>query len=118
MHLERLAGGHPLELELGPHPGHRTRERGDVQRSDHHPGYGSGPMAARNFLILHGLAGSGPGHWQTWLTARLKADNERVAYPDLPDADMPSLRSWQERLQGEIEALPEGEVIVVCHSLS
>jgi predicted alpha/beta hydrolase family esterase len=75
-------------------------------------------MPARSFLILHGLEGSGPGHWQTWLAARLRADNERVAYPDLPDAEMPSLRSWQERLEGEIEALPEGEVIVVCHSLS
>ena len=26
-HLERLAGGHPLELQLRPHPGHRARER-------------------------------------------------------------------------------------------
>jgi uncharacterized protein len=75
-------------------------------------------MTARNFLILHGLEGSGPGHWQTWLAARLRADNERVAYPDLPDAEMPSLHSWRERLQGELEALPEGETIIVCHSLS
>ena len=75
-------------------------------------------MASRNFLILHGLEGSGPGHWQTWLAARLRADNERVAYPDLPDADMPSLAAWHEVLQGELEALPEGEAIVICHSLS
>ena len=75
-------------------------------------------MAARNFLILHGLEGSGPGHWQTWLAARLRADGERVAYPDLPDADMPSLHSWREPLEGELDALPEGETIVVCHSLA
>jgi uncharacterized protein len=75
-------------------------------------------MASRSFLILHGLEGSGPGHWQTWLAARLRADGERVAYPDLPDAEMPSLHSWRERLQGEVEALPDGEAIVVCHSLS
>lgn len=75
-------------------------------------------MPARSFLILHGLEGSGPGHWQTWLTARLRAANERVAYPDLPDADMPSLSAWRDRLRGELEALPEGETIVVCHSLS
>jgi uncharacterized protein len=75
-------------------------------------------MVARSFLILHGLEGSGPGHWQTWLAARLRADNERVAYPDLPDAEMPSLHSWRERLQGELEALPDGETILVCHSLS
>jgi uncharacterized protein len=74
--------------------------------------------AVRSFLILHGLEGSGPGHWQTWLAARLRADNERVAYPDLPDADMPSLHSWREALNGELAALPEGEAIVVCHSLA
>jgi serine hydrolase len=75
-------------------------------------------MAARSFLILHGLGGSGPGHWQTWLTARLRAAGERVAYPDLPDADLPSPHAWRSALQGELEALPEGETIVVCHSLA
>jgi uncharacterized protein len=75
-------------------------------------------MVSRSFLILHGLEGSGPGHWQTWLAARLRADSERVAYPDLPDADMPTLSAWREALDGELAALPEGEVIVVCHSLA
>jgi serine hydrolase len=74
--------------------------------------------AVRSFLILHGLEGSGPGHWQTWLAARLRADNERVAYPDLPDADMPSLHAWREALGGELAALPEGETVLVCHSLA
>jgi uncharacterized protein len=75
-------------------------------------------MAARSFLILHGLHGSGPGHWQTWLAARLRADAERVAYPDLPDADLPSLPAWREALDGELAALPAGEKIVACHSLA
>jgi predicted alpha/beta hydrolase family esterase len=75
-------------------------------------------MAARSFLILHGWQGSGPGHWQTWLGARLRADGERVAYPDLPDADLPSLQPWREALDGELRALVAGEVIVICHSLS
>ena len=75
-------------------------------------------MAARSFLILHGLGASGPGHWQTWLTARLRADAERVAYPDLPDPDLPSLAAWRGTLDGELAALPPGEVIVVCHSLA
>src|SRR4051794_6586842 len=60
----------------------------------------------------------GPGHWQTWLAARLRANTERVAYPDMPDPDLPSLQSWRSRLQGELEAVPEGELIVVCHSLA
>ena len=75
-------------------------------------------MASRSFLILHGLGASGPGHWQTWLAARLRADGERVAYPDLPDADLPSLPAWREVLDGELAALPAGETVVICHSLS
>ena len=75
-------------------------------------------MASRSFLILHGLYGSGPGHWQTWLNARLKADGERVAYPDLPDADLPSPHAWRAALDGELAALPAGETIVICHSLA
>ena len=74
-------------------------------------------MAARSFLILHGLRGSGPGHWQTWLAARLRADGERVAYPDLPAADLPSPAAWRAALEGELAALP-GTAVVVCHSLS
>ena len=74
-------------------------------------------MAARSFLILHGLQGSGPGHWQTWLAARLRAAGARVAYPDLPDADMPSPRAWREALEREIGVLP-GAAVVVCHSLA
>src|SRR6185295_13122980 len=116
--LERLAGRQLLELELGADPCHRTRQVRDVQHSDRHAGYGSGRMAARSFLILHGLEGSGPGHWQTWLTARLRADTERVAYPDLPDADMPSLHSWRGALDGELAAQPDVETVVVCHSLA
>ena len=70
-------------------------------------------MPSRSFLILHGLGASGPGHWQTWLAARLKADGERVAYPDLPDADLPALESWRGVLDGELAALPAGETIVI-----
>jgi predicted alpha/beta hydrolase family esterase len=75
-------------------------------------------MPSRSFLILHGLGGSGPGHWQTWLAARLKADGERVAYPDLPDPDLPAPHAWRSVLDGELAALPAGEKVVVCHSLA
>jgi predicted alpha/beta hydrolase family esterase len=75
-------------------------------------------LLPRSFLILHGLQASGPGHWQTWLGARLRADGERVAYPDLPDADLPLLPAWRSTLDGELAAQPAGEVIVVCHSLA
>lgn len=70
----------------------------------------------RSFLILHGLDGSGPEHWQTWLAGRLRERGEHVAYPDLPDAAEPVLDDWLDTLRAEMSALP-GEPIVLCHSL-
>src|SRR5439155_5817917 len=74
-------------------------------------------MGRPSFLILHGYAGSGPGHWQTWLAGRLRALDATVAYPDLPDAEAPQLRSWLEALDGELAALADPPV-VLCHSLA
>ena len=69
------------------------------------------------FLILHGLEGSGPEHWQTWLAERLRAQGLEVAYPLLPDADRPRLAAWLDALDAELAALPAGETTVLCHSL-
>ena len=69
------------------------------------------------FLILHGLEGSGPEHWQTWLAGRLRERGLEVAYPTLPDAGRPRLDRWLEGLDGELARLPAAETIVLCHSL-
>jgi uncharacterized protein len=71
----------------------------------------------RAFLIVHGLGGSGPQHWQTWLAGRLRDRGLQVAYPDLPDADAPRLAEWLETLRRELAALPAEETTVLCHSL-
>ncbi len=69
------------------------------------------------FLIVHGLEGSGPEHWQTWLAARLRARGLDVAYPLLPDAASPRLERWLEALADELGRLPAAETTVLCHSL-
>jgi pimeloyl-ACP methyl ester carboxylesterase len=69
------------------------------------------------YLILHGLEGSGPGHWQSWLAARLRERGLTVAYPSLPDADHPRLERWLEALHAELDRLPPTETTVLCHSL-
>jgi predicted alpha/beta hydrolase family esterase len=69
------------------------------------------------FLLLHGLEGSGPGHWQTWIAGRLRDRGHEVAYPDLPDADAPRLDRWLGTLEEELERLPLDETTVLCHSL-
>ncbi len=69
-----------------------------------------------SFLILHGLQGSGPTHWQTWLARRLGERGHRVSYPDLPEPDSPRLESWLHALDSELRE-PEG-LVVLCHSLA
>jgi uncharacterized protein len=67
------------------------------------------------FLILHGLEGSGPDHWQTWLASRLRERGERVSYPDLPDPFDPHPVDWLRALDEELSLLDRP--IVLCHSL-
>jgi predicted alpha/beta hydrolase family esterase len=74
-------------------------------------------MRRPSYLILHGYQGSGPGHWQTWLAGRLRSTEAAVYYPDLPDADAPSLHAWLDALERELAAIGEPP-IVICHSLA
>ena len=70
-----------------------------------------------SFLILHGLYGSGPGHWQTWLAGRLRERGSLVSYPELPEPDAPRLDRWLEALDSEL-ALQRDGLVVLCHSLA
>jgi predicted alpha/beta hydrolase family esterase len=74
-------------------------------------------MAAA-FLILHGLSGSGPGHWQRWLQERLTQAGQTVRFPDLPDPDTPEPGAWRSDVLAELEGLDGRERTVICHSLS
>jgi hypothetical protein len=71
---------------------------------------------ASAFLILHGLSGSGPGHWQRWLQERLTEAGHTVSFPDLPDPDTPDSDAWRGAVLGELASLDDP--VVICHSLS
>jgi predicted alpha/beta hydrolase family esterase len=71
----------------------------------------------RTFLIVHGLEGSGPEHWQTWLAGRLRERGFEVSYPSLPDAGSPRVEAWLAALKGELAQLPAADTTVLCHSL-
>jgi uncharacterized protein len=71
----------------------------------------------QSFLIVHGLGGSGPLHWQSWLAERLREHGESVSYPDLPNSDEPSLEAWLSVLERERSGREPGQLVVVCHSL-
>jgi predicted alpha/beta hydrolase family esterase len=75
-------------------------------------------MRDRRFLVLHGWQNHRPpGHWQDWLTERLRASGEQVLYPQLPDPETPSLDAWLAVLRAELRMLGAGERIVIAHSL-
>lgn len=63
-------------------------------------------------LIIPGLSGSGPDHWQTHLERALP-QARRV---EQDDWDRPDLRQWLDRLVNAIEARPN--VVLVAHSLA
>jgi predicted alpha/beta hydrolase family esterase len=63
-------------------------------------------------LIVPGLNGSGPAHWQT----RWEAIYPRTVRVAQRDWDHPDLEAWQTTLQSAIAAAPEPAVLV-AHSL-
>lgn len=62
-------------------------------------------------LIVPGLNGSGPDHWQTWLEARIPGAR-RVVQDDWATPDLPR---WANEVEREIEAA-SGRVVLVAHS--
>lgn len=70
-----------------------------------------------DYLLLHGLDGSGPEHWQTWLAGRLRERGLVVAYPTLPERSAPHVEQWLEALDDALAALDD-EATVLCHSLA
>jgi predicted alpha/beta hydrolase family esterase len=69
-----------------------------------------------SFLVLHGLDGSGVGHWQVWLMRRLRRAGHNVAFPELPEPSDPDPGAWQATI--EVELGHERAPVVICHSLA
>lgn len=61
-------------------------------------------------LVVPGLDGSGPGHWQSWIEPLLGAIRVEQADWTLPDIDL-----WSARVAEEIQQAP-GPVWLVAHS--
>lgn len=62
-------------------------------------------------LIVPGLNGSEPAHWQSWLERQLP-NSRRVVQSDWSDPDLPR---WSAKLRSELSRTP-GRVFVVAHS--
>lgn len=75
----------------------------------------------KRVLIIHGWGNERPvGHWHRLLATQLRKQGHIVAYPQLPDTELPSLDKWLAVLKVELDMLKEagdGELIVFAHSL-
>jgi predicted alpha/beta hydrolase family esterase len=75
----------------------------------------------KRVLIIHGWGNERPdGHWHRLLATALRKEGHVVAYPQLPDTELPSLAKWLAVLKVELEMLKEagdGELLVFAHSL-
>jgi predicted alpha/beta hydrolase family esterase len=75
-------------------------------------------MKNQSFLLIHGLGGSGPQHWQSWLYTQLKERNCDVYYPTFSNFDAPDKDVWLQELRTVMEQIPtENELTVLAHSL-
>jgi hypothetical protein len=63
-------------------------------------------------LVIPGLHGSGPAHWQTWLQSRLPGA-VRVEQDDWEHAD---LEAWSARIAGVLDQAPDLPHVAVAHS--
>jgi len=75
----------------------------------------------KRVLIIHGWGNERPeGHWHRMLATALRKEGHVVAYPQLPDTELPTLAKWLAVLKVELDMLNEvgdGELLVLCHSL-
>ncbi|GAA3858438.1 hypothetical protein GCM10022243_25150 [Saccharothrix violaceirubra] len=70
-------------------------------------------------LVLHGLNGSGPTHWQNWLAGELARHGGLVDLPEFSEPDAPDRQRWLDELRGHLAAAPTSlERVVVAHSLA
>ena len=63
-------------------------------------------------LVIPGLHGSGPAHWQTWLQSRLPGA-VRVEQDDWDHAD---LEAWSARIAEVLDEAPDLPHVAVAHS--
>lgn len=68
-------------------------------------------------LILHGLGGNEPEHWQTWLANQAGRMGVNVLYPDLPMPHAPSVEVWSQAVRPLLDRHVGDPVAVAAHSL-
>lgn len=88
----------------------RNPSRGHVEQAFEDPdGFDRRPVRV---LIVPGLRGSGPAHWQTWLQSRLR----HAVRVEQDDWEVPELERWSARIAEVVSQAPHARHVAVAHS--
>ena len=71
-------------------------------------------MKMKNALILHGTGGDSKENWFQWLKKELESKGYKVWVPDLPGADKPNIRNYNQYLLDNWSF--DDETVMVGHS--
>ena len=75
----------------------------------------------KRVLVIHGWGNTRPeGHWHRNLVTALRQQGHAVAYPQLPDTELPNRDAWIDVALNELAMLAEvsdDELVVIGHSL-
>ncbi len=70
------------------------------------------------FLILHGIGGNKPAHWQEYIAAKLTEAGADVRYPKMPEPTAPNTGAWMTALHAALAEIPgDATLTVLTHSL-
>lgn len=70
----------------------------------------------KTVIILHGTLGSPDSNWFQWLKKELERKGLTVWLPQLPHAEQPSLKDWQQFVKGQCPFPINEETLIVGHS--
>jgi len=69
-----------------------------------------------NALILHGTSASSEANWFSWLEQQLQTEGWHTYVPDLPDADIPIPKNYNELIDREIPFKLDRHTVLIGHS--
>jgi uncharacterized protein len=70
----------------------------------------------KNALILHGTSGNSHSHWFQWLKNELEKNGYTVWVPDLPGADNPNIKIYNDFIFSYKEFEFNSDTIIIGHS--
>ena len=68
------------------------------------------------YLILHGTAASPKDNWFMWLKGKLIGESNEVWLPQLPDADKPNTKTYNDFLLSNSDFVIDSSTILIGHS--